>query len=53
MKKLIYICLFAGSIVGSGVGSLLDHGNFFGTWSMVLGTVGAIAGVWIGFKLGQ
>jgi uncharacterized membrane protein len=31
----------------------MDHGNWFGGWSILLGTIGAFVGVWAGFKAGQ
>ena len=52
-KTYIWTGIFIGSIIGSWIGSVLDHGNFFGLWSILFGGVGAIAGVWAGFKLGN
>jgi hypothetical protein len=31
----------------------MDHGNWFGAWSILLGMVGSFAGVWAGYKAGQ
>lgn len=53
MKLLIYTGLFAGSIVGSWLGALLDSGNWFGATSILLGAAGSLAGIWTGFKLGK
>lgn len=53
MKLLIYTGLFAGSIVGSWLGALLDSGNWFGATSILLGAAGSLAGIWAGFKLGK
>ncbi|MBI1856708.1 hypothetical protein HY003_03280 [Candidatus Saccharibacteria bacterium] len=50
-KFMIYLGVFVGSSVGSWLGSLLDHGNFFGLWGILLGTIGAIAGIWVGYKI--
>ncbi len=50
-KTYIYIGIFIGSTVGSVLGGLLDKGNFFGFWSIVLGTVGGVIGIWAGYKL--
>jgi hypothetical protein len=50
-KFYIYAGIFFGSGIGSWLGSLLDHGNFFGAWSIILGSVGAIIGIWAGYKL--
>ena len=52
-KRLIYLGIFIGSGLGSWIGSALDHGNFFGVWGIVLGGVGALLGVWGGYKLGN
>lgn len=52
-KHLIYLGIFVGSSLGGWVGSLLDHGNFFGLWGIVLGGVGALVGVWAGYQLGN
>jgi hypothetical protein len=45
--------VFVGSLLGSWVGSLFDHGNLLGAWGFTLGTVGAFIGVWAGYKLGN
>lgn len=50
-KSLIYLCLFVGSVVGGWLGSLLDGGNLLGVWGFLGGTVGAIIGIWVGYKL--
>jgi len=52
-KTYIWIGIFVGSTVGSYLGSLLDHGNFFGLWSILAGGVGGIIGVWAGYQLGN
>ena len=53
MKSLIYIGIAVGSIAGSWIGSLLDNGNIFGVWGILLGFVGAVGGLWAGYKLGK
>ncbi|MGH7250126.1 MAG: hypothetical protein ACREGC_04060 [Minisyncoccia bacterium] len=52
-KGLIYLGIFVGSTIGGLIGGALDHGNFFGLWGFMLGTVGAFVGIWAGFKLSQ
>lgn len=53
MKALIYIGITAGSLLGSWLGSLMDHGAFFGFWGIFLGFIGAIGGLYTGYKIGQ
>lgn len=50
-KSLIWIGIFVGSIVGSTLGSALDHGNFLGLWSILLGGVGSLVGIYAGYKI--
>ncbi len=45
--------LVVGFILGSYLGSLIDHQLFFGLWSFCLGIVGAGGGIWIGVKVSQ
>ena len=52
-KTLVWIGLGIGSLIGSWIGSQLDHGNFFGVWSIGLGAVGSFAGIYIGYKIGN
>ncbi len=52
-KHLIYLGIFFGSTAGSWIGSMFDHGNFFGLWGILLGAVGSFAGVWVGYRLGN
>jgi hypothetical protein len=53
MKALIYIGLAVGSTLGGLIGSWIDGGNIFGLWGLLLGTVGAFVGIWVGYKLSQ
>jgi hypothetical protein len=53
MKTLIYIGIVVGGLIGGYVGSLLDGGNPFGVWGILLGAVGSFAGIWAGYKLGK
>lgn len=52
-KTLIYIGITVGGLLGGWLGSLMDHGNPFGAWGLLLSTVGGLAGIWAGYKLGQ
>jgi hypothetical protein len=46
MKSLIWIGITIGGIVGGGIGTVLDHGNSLGAWSLILGVLGSLAGIW-------
>lgn len=52
-KTVIYIGAGIGGAAGSYLGSLLDHGNMLGVWSILIGLVGGIAGIWAAVKLQQ
>ncbi len=52
-KTYIWIGIAVGSTLGGFLGSLLDHGNLIGIWSILLSTIGGIAGIWAGYKLGN
>jgi hypothetical protein len=53
MKMLIYIGIAVGGTLGSWLGAALDHGNWLGAWSILLGTAGSFVGIWLGYKAGQ
>lgn len=52
-KALIYTLLTVGGLVGGFLGGILDNGNMFGLWSFLLGFVGGIAGIWLGYRLSR
>lgn len=49
-KKLIWMGLFVGSLVGSFLPSLWGD-SMLSMWSVVLSAVGGIAGIWLGYRL--
>ena len=53
MKLLIYVGLTIGGFIGGWLGAAMDHGNYFGAWSILLGGVGSLVGIWAGFKIGK
>ena len=53
MKLLIWTGLSIGGIVGGWAGAALDHGNWFGGWSILLSAIGSLVGIWLGYKLGK
>jgi hypothetical protein len=50
MKLMITIGIIAGGTLFGWFGALMDHGNWFGGWSILLSTVGSFAGIWAGYK---
>ena len=53
MKKFISIGVLIFGSLGSWLGQLMDHGNAFGGWAIMLGAVGSFLGIWVGYKVGQ
>jgi uncharacterized membrane protein YfcA len=53
MKLMITLGIVVFGTIGGWIGALMDHGNWFGFWSLLLSTIGSIAGVWIGYRVGQ
>jgi len=50
-RATIAIGVVVGSIVGAYVPMLLFHASAFSVLSFVMGTVGAIVGAWLAWKL--
>lgn len=53
MKLMIWLGILIGGTLGGWLGAVLDHGNWLGGWSILLGAVGSLAGLWAGFKIGR
>jgi hypothetical protein len=53
MKRFIILGILVFSTIGSWIGADLDHGNWFGATSNILGIVGMGVGIWVGYKIGQ
>ena len=51
-KSLIWIGVFVGSTAGGSL-PMLWGGSMFSVSSVILSTVGGLAGIWGGFKLSQ
>ena len=49
-KKIIYLLMTVGSIAGGYLPSLFGISGISFT-SLVTGTIGAVAGIWLGYKL--
>jgi hypothetical protein len=53
MKLMIFIGITVFGTIGGWLGAAMDHGNWFGAWSLLIGTIGSFFGVWAGYKAGQ
>ncbi len=54
MKLMIFLGIIVGGAIGGWLGAaLLDHGNWLGGWSLLLSTAGSLAGIWVGYRMGQ
>ena len=53
MKLMIWIGITVGGTLGGWIGALMTHGNWFSLTSILLGGVGSLAGIWLGYKLGK
>ena len=51
-KKLIWLGLAAGSIVGSSIPALWGS-SLFSLTSSFLSAIGGLAGIWLGYRLGS
>ena len=51
---MISIGIFVVGTLGGYLGSLIDGGSsLIGLWSLLLGTIGSLAGIWVGYKAAQ
>lgn len=53
MKLMIWLGIVIGGAAGSWIGSQFDNGNLLGTWGILLGGAGSIAGIFLGYKIGK
>jgi uncharacterized membrane protein YeaQ/YmgE (transglycosylase-associated protein family) len=53
MKLMIMIGVTIFGTIGGWLGASMDHGNWFGAPSILLGAVGSFVGIWAGYKAGQ
>lgn len=51
MKLMIWVGITVGGIVGGLIGALFDGG--LGLWSLLFSTIGSLAGIWLGYKIGK
>ena len=52
LKRLCYIGAFVGSSIGGYV-PVLWGGSLLSFTSVTLGLVGGLAGIWVGYRIGQ
>ncbi len=52
-KTYIWIGILIGGLLGGGLGSVLDHGNVLGVWSILLSGAGSLGGIFAGYRLGN
>ena len=53
MKLMILIGTTVVGSLGGWLGALMDHGDWLGGWSMMLGIIGSLVGIWVGYKAYQ
>ena len=53
MKLMIFIGVTVGGGIGSWVGTLLSNNNYFSATSILLGALGSLAGIWLGYRSSQ
>lgn len=53
MKLMISIGIIVFGTIGGWLGAVMDHGNWFGIVSILLGGVGSLFGIWVGYKVGS
>jgi hypothetical protein len=53
MKLMIWIGVLIGGTLGGIIGSIADHGNWLGIWTILLSTTGSLLGIWAGYKMAK
>ncbi|MEK7600301.1 MAG: hypothetical protein AAB462_04675 [Patescibacteria group bacterium] len=53
MRMIILLGIIVFSTIGGWIGAAMTGGNWLSIWSLLLSTVGAFFGIWVGFKVGQ
>jgi len=48
---MIFIGITIGGLAGGWIGTMLDHGNGLGAWSIILSTAGSLAGIWAAIRI--
>ena len=54
MKLMILIGITVVGTIGGWIGAAaFDKGNWLGGWSIILSSIGSLAGIWVGYKAGK
>lgn len=53
LKLLILIGATIGGIAGAYIPSLWGDTDLFSGWSILFSTIGALVGIWLGYKLAR
>ncbi|MEO7364091.1 MAG: hypothetical protein ABIV43_01115 [Candidatus Saccharimonadales bacterium] len=53
MKLMIFLGITIGGGIGSWLGAIPAHGNYFSASSIFLSGIGSLAGIWVGYKIAQ
>lgn len=49
----MWIGITVGGTVGGWLGAAMSHGNWLSAWSILLGAVGSLLGIWAAYKINQ
>jgi hypothetical protein len=52
MKLMIFLGITIFGTLGGWIGALMDHGNWFGGYSIILSGIGSFVGIWVGYRIG-
>jgi uncharacterized membrane protein YeaQ/YmgE (transglycosylase-associated protein family) len=52
-KPFVWIGMFVGSLIGGYIPALWGDTNLFSFASLILGTIGAVAGIYLGWKMSR
>jgi len=52
-KPFVWVGMFVGSMIGGYIPALWGDTNIFSFASLILGTVGAVAGIYAGWKISR
>jgi ABC-type multidrug transport system permease subunit len=53
MKLMIFVGITIFGSLGAWLGSMMDGGNMFGLWGILISSLGSLFGIWAGYKAAQ